>query len=110
MNYMTEIITSIPSSAAEGETVESLNAKREAARKAMRRAKQAEVKAEKSGYERAAELAMHKAEGEADRLWTAFNDAMTINAHYRKHPEQYASDYREEEMSIEERQEVAHYE
>lgn len=110
MNYMTEIITSLPSSAAEGETVESLNAKREAARKAMRRAKQAEVKAEKSGYDRTEEIAMYRAEEEADRLWAAFNDAMTINAHYRQHPEQGASDYRGEEMSIEERQEVAHYE
>lgn len=110
MNYMTEIITSIPSTAAEGETVESLNAKREEARKAVRRAKQAEIKAEKGGYGRVEELAMFKAEEESDRLWHAFNNAMTINAHYRQHPEQYASDYREEEMSVEERQEVAHYE
>jgi len=110
MNYMTDIITAVPSSAAEGETVESLNLKREAARKAMRRARQAEVRAEKSGYGRAEELAMWKAEEDSDRLWSAFNNAMTINAHYRQHPEEYASDYREEEMSIEERQEVEHYE
>jgi hypothetical protein len=110
MNYMTDIITEVPSSAAEGETVESLNLKREAARKAMRRARQAEVKAEGSGYARAEELAMQKAEESSDRLWEAFNDAMTINARFRQHPGEFSSDYREEEMSIEERQEVAHYE
>ncbi len=108
-NYMTDIITVLPSSAAKGETVESLNFRREAARRAMRRARQAEKKAEQSGYARKEELAMYRAEEDADRLWTAFNDAVTINAHYRQKPEGY-SGYREEEMSIEERQEVAHYE
>lgn len=102
---MTDIIRFLPATAAKGETVESLNAKREAARKAMRRAKQAEVKAEKSGWGGPEERAMWKAEEEATRLWDEFDGAMRVKGEEKAEEVVYS-----ENLSIEEAQEVSHYE